>query len=142
MPKALYYQAAFAIASLWLISGCGGRGYEGGQRAEVKGKVTFDGEPVTKGALNLIPIGHQGNKVSVPIKDGAYAISEATGPNFGKYRVEVYYFKPLNAATATADAEAASATQQVIPPQFNSQSTLELDVNAAKMEKAFDLSSR
>ncbi len=139
MPKMLYCRAVVAIATLCLIAGCGG-GYEGGQRAELKGKVTFDGEPVTQGAFNLIPVGHDGNKVSVPITDGVIAIPEASGPAFGKYRVEVYYFKPIN--PTAADADAASATQQMIPARFNAESTLELDVDAAKMEKDFDLTSR
>jgi hypothetical protein len=132
------------VAVVMLACGCGGPGYEGPQRSELKGKVTFDGNPVKQGALTLIPAGSEGNKVSVPITDGAYLIPEARGPNAGKYRVEIYGFEPLNTAPAggSQDADAESATRQVIPPQFNAQTTLELNVDAPKMEKDFELSSR
>ena len=142
MRKISYWPAAVAVALLATVAGCGG-GYEGDQRAEVTGKVTYDGEPVSQGALNLIPLGHAGNKVSVAIVDGAYTVPEGRGPNFGKYRVEVYYFKPAGVTRVGAplDDDLASATHQVVPPKFNSQSTLELEVGAKKVVQDFVLRS-
>ncbi len=140
MSKMDYVPALIAAVLFGAVIGCGGEGYEGPKRAEVKGNVTFGGEPVAQGTLNLIPVGHEGNKVSVPITNGAYEIPEARGPNAGKHRVEIYSFKPSAApAGAEGDADAASATQQVIPPKYNTESTQEVEIVDGENRHDFDL---
>jgi len=142
MARSRLCAAIGMIVAVALITGCGG-GEDVGNRAEMKGKVTFDGTPVAQGTLILFPVSGPGNKVSAPITDGAYEVPRAKGPDIGgKYRVQVFAFEPLPAPAggAEADAEAASATRQIIPPQFNQQSTLELDVDSAEIEKDFTLS--
>jgi len=131
------------LVALGAVSGCGRGGGSSGQ-AEVKGRVTFNGTPVAAGTLNMIPVEPTGNKVSVPITAGDYIVPKESGPDFGKYRVEIYAFEPLKppSGAVEGDAEAASATRQIIPPKFNQQSTLELDVDAAEMQKDFELSSQ
>ncbi len=138
MSKINSVSALIAIVLFGAIVGCGG-GYEGPKRAGVKGKVTFAGEPVSQGTLNLVPVGHHGSKVSVPITNGAYDITEARGPNAGKYRVQLYYFKASAPAGAMADADAESATQQVIPPKYNTESTLEVEIVDGENKHDFEL---
>ena len=121
-----------------LLAGCGG---DGG-RATVKGRVTFGGTPVSDGAINLIPSDSQLRRVGGSIADGTYELTgEQSGPMPGTYRVEIYGFEPIGAPAGAepGDAEAESATRQFIPPQFNTNSTMELNVDSSLVEKDFDL---
>ncbi len=129
-----------SVALLAMVVGCGGGG-AGGNGSEVKGRVTFEGTPVASGTIIMIPTASDGKKVSMPITNGEYLIPKESGPDQGTYRVEIYAFEPIAATKAGAegDAEAESATRQIIPPQFNQETTLELEVNAAEMQKDFEL---
>jgi hypothetical protein len=126
---------------LCVFAGCGGQA--DGNRALVTGRVTLNGSPIGEGAVNLIPISGEGIRTGGPISNGVYEIPQERGPAPGKYRVEIYGFEPIGGAAAgeSGDADAQSATRQVVPPQFNTESTLELDVDSAKVEKDFELST-
>ena len=128
------------VALLAMAAGCGGGG-PGGSGAEVKGRVTFKGTPVASGTIIMIPNASDGKKVSVPITNGEYLVAKEAGAAQGAYRVEIYAFEPIAApkAGAEGDADAESATRQIIPPQFNQETTLEMDVNAAEVQKDFEL---
>lgn len=138
---------AFSICTAALLLGGCGPGYEGEQRAEVSGSVKVDGESVEEGSLNLIPIGHDGRAASVPIENGAFLIPEKDGPNLGKYRVEIYAFKYIGPAADVTNEELDSEliernTRQILPSEFNQESTLEIDIDSAKFQKDFDLKAK
>ncbi len=130
--------ASLLLVGSVLLGGCGG----GDGSATVKGQVTFDGTPIKDGAINLIPIDSDLRRVGGSISDGAYELTGVqSGPMPGKYRVEIYAFEPIAAPSGAeeGDAEADSATRQVLPPKFNAESDMELDVNASLVEKDFAL---
>jgi hypothetical protein len=131
----------FLMVGSLLLAGCGG---DDGGRATVKGQVTFNGTPINDGAINLVPLDSQGRRVGGSITNGTYELTgEQSGPVPGNYRVEVYGFEPMAApaGAAAGDAEAESATRQFVPPQFNSQSTIELNVDSSEVEKDFALTT-
>jgi hypothetical protein len=43
-------------------------------RAVVSGRITFNGEPVSRGAITLVPTDGKGQTSGSPIEDGAYRI--------------------------------------------------------------------
>jgi hypothetical protein len=133
--------ASLLVVSSLLLAGCGGG--DGG-RATVKGTVTLNGTPIQDGAINLIPTDSELRRVGGQITKGAYELSgEQSGPLPGSYRVEIYGFEPIGAPAAgeSGDADAESATRQVVPAQFNTESDLTLEVDSSEVEKNFDLTS-
>lgn len=135
------FSMAFLAAFLAILtSGCGGKDYEGPQRAEVKGKVSFNGEPIKNGTINLKPLDTEGGRsAGGTITDGQYLIPEENGPTFGKYRVEIFAFEPIGGASGNGDAEEADKTKQILPAKFNNDSTIELEVDKEVVEEDFDL---
>lgn len=77
-----------------LVAGCGP-----GNRAPVKGKVVFNGQPVTEGAILLAPIGETGESGApangIVQLDGTFSLGtdkDADGAAIGRHRV--YYTAP------------------------------------------------
>jgi len=137
--------SAFLVGGLLVCAGCGGKGYEGPRRAQVSGAVSFNGQPIVEGSITLTPVGHTGAGASVPIENGSYMIPEPEGPNPGTYKVQIYGFQNVGPARAAGpggeeDAEAQEANlQQVIPPQYNAQTTLEIEVTEGENTQDFNL---
>jgi hypothetical protein len=130
------------LAAMALVAGCGGGG--GGDGTEVKGRVTFDGAPVADGAINLLPLEAEGARASMPITDGEYVFPADKGLKPGKYRVEIFAFEPIpgsGGGGGDEDSEAESQTRQIVPPKFNNESTLELEVTEDGVEKNWELTS-
>jgi hypothetical protein len=87
------WSAALLLFGAVALVGCGGG--DTGNRAEVKGRVTLDGQPISEGAVNLIPMDGDTGRVGGPISQGEYAIPRDRGPAPGKYRVEIFGFEPV-----------------------------------------------
>lgn len=113
------------------LAGCS-RTYEGPQRVSVAGQVTFDGEPVDGGVINLSPVSGDLRKVSGLIEKGRFAIPEEKGPNVGKYKVEIMWPKPTGKKIGRGE-DATDETMEAIPAKYNAQTTLEVDI-AAKVD--------
>ena len=60
--------AAPGLLALALLPGCGG------DSATVSGKVTYEGEPVAKGMVTLLPADGKGPAAGGPIVDGRYKV--------------------------------------------------------------------
>jgi hypothetical protein len=86
----MYFERSLAVllvALSWTIVGCG---EAGGERAEVRGKVTFEGVPVESGSIAFAPIeGTKGPSVGGAIKGGEYHIRRGEGPVSGPHRVMI-----------------------------------------------------
>lgn len=123
--------------------GCGEAGPE---RAEVAGKVTFEGEPIASGMISLLPIeGTKGPAVGGPINNGTYRLSVKEGPCLGKHRVEISATRTtgrqVKAGSGADNPDAlVDEIEMYIPPKYNSQS--ELTVNVAPGVNTFDFDLR
>lgn len=70
------------------LLGCGGD--DSYPRAAVQGIVSLDGKPLREGRIRFVPIeGTPGQKVSVAVKLGNFAIDSKIGPAAGKHRIEI-----------------------------------------------------
>lgn len=117
------------LFGLALLMGCGsGKEYEGPQRAEVSGFVTYNGTPVDAGAITLEAVDANGRSVSSTIQNGEYLIKEAAGPTFGKYKVKIESFEFVGEGDS-------KTKKQTLPDKFNESTTLELTVDKPEMKQ-------
>jgi hypothetical protein len=127
--------AALAAALL----GCGQKP-TGPERGVVHGKITLDGNPVVKGTIDFAPTDpSRGPTCGMRVVDGQYASAER-GPIIGKCRVTIR--APQMSGTMREDGDWKSNYAELIPPRYNTQSTLEADVRAGDNTFDFDLKSR
>jgi hypothetical protein len=95
----------------------------------VSGHVTLDGQPLQRGSIEFIPAeGTTGPKAAAEIVDGAYELSKREGPVVGTVRIEINAIQQPSFALDDPLAHAEHATEvselNLIPPQYNQQSTL------------------
>lgn len=136
----LFSLTAAALATALIVCGCSHSGTHG----DVQGTVTLDGRPVSAGSIRFRPAPGDKPTAGTTIKDGAY---RARVP-VGKVRVEISApnlsaQKPLPANSSESlggDVNYVMPTD-LIPLQYNAQSTLTLDVEPGANSKDFDLKS-
>jgi hypothetical protein len=91
-PRTIAASLAAFLSLAW--AGCADDGL--GKRYPVRGKVTYNGKPVTKGSIALTPVDDSGRSASGTIRpDGSYEIttlSPGDGALPGKYYVTVQAF--------------------------------------------------
>jgi hypothetical protein len=139
MAQSALREALVPMAALLIgIAGCG---YGAKSRVPVQGKVVFQGAPVDDGVITFVPTTGEGTKAGGPIKDGKYSLPAGEGPTPGTYRVEITWNKKTGKMIGTpGDADVKMAeTAQVIPTQYNSNSTLTADIKAQANTVDFDL---
>ncbi len=127
---------------LWLIvvaAAVMGCSESGPSRAPIAGQITVGGKPLAAGRILFTPIApNQGPATSARITDGQYQLSKNDGPVVGQNRVAVE--ADLNIGFALDD-EAAFAKRgkplppNPIPPAFNSQSQLSVEVKPGDENK-------
>lgn len=154
MKRVMLQRSRLAVEAVLLLLivcqvGCGG-GDPRGQRSAVEGKVTLDGKPVS--AARILFISEEGDagslKASGVIQNGAFSISEDTGPVIGKNRVEIHpqvmEIEELEAARKKNPRKRISADVVSIPAKYGSSSELTADVkaDAASNQFTFELKTR
>jgi hypothetical protein len=123
------------------MSGCG---YGSSDRVPVQGSVSFDGQPVDNGSIAFIPEEKGKVGANADIVAGKYKLESGKGPNPGKYRVEIFWKKKTGRQVPTPGDESVMTDeiQQMLPPQYNTQSTLTTDIEAKSNTKDFTLTSK
>jgi len=128
-PSQLFGPAVFLTAGvLVLVAGCGGSGIE---RVEVSGTITLDGKPVESGSVLLIPL-KGGPTAGRAFTGGEFHIGQSDGPSPGPYRVEITAFRGTGEMIPDGDFpdKLEERQEQYIPPRYNDQSELEVQVSA------------
>ncbi|MBA2116424.1 hypothetical protein [Bremerella alba] len=113
-----------------LAAGCNEDG-----KISVDGTASWNGQPIEKGYIELQPIG-EGHFASAEIVDGRFTLQ--TTP--GKRLVKVIAKKKVG-ETPPSDRipEAQPIMFQFVPPKFNSESTLEMEISASQPSLAVEL---
>ena len=123
-----FFVVLIGIALLTSLAGCK-RG-DGLERVPLSGVVRFKGQPVADGQLRLVPKPGTAAPVTiVTITNGKYDSASVGGVSLGQYRVEIRSFDP---DTPSPTGPGQPQRTQFLPAQFNSQSTLELEVKAGR----------
>jgi len=106
---------------------------DGLDRAQVRGEVRVDGEPLEEGSINFFPAGDaEGPSAGSVIAKGQYDIPQDKGPLVGKNRVEIRGVKktgrmvPNYMAPGTMQPE----LMEALPAEVNTKSKLVRDVTA------------
>jgi len=135
---------AIAILVVVSLTGCGGS--DGPERVVVEGRVTYSGTPVSSGRIRFMPMpGYDVPMSGAYIVNGTYRIDAGGGVPIGRHRIEITsrQIDPKYAHLAGSNSETENELPkiQIIPPQFNEQSTLELEVPSGSdpISKDFDL---
>ncbi len=133
------FVSACVLAGLVALAGCGGDGASG---VEVAGTVTLDNTPLETGVITFLPADGKGATAGATITNGKYS----TKIEPGSKKVSIISEKVIGQTPrdpADPSGEQITQTQQIIPPQYNDQSTLTLDVPAGgKKDADFPLNSR
>lgn len=133
-----------AVAVLIGLAGCG---QDGPERGAVHGKVTLDGQPVEEGSIAFVPSGtNAGPAAGGTISGGEFSISEDAGPILGTNLVQIRWSRKTGKKVpAGSPAPAGTMVEEIveaIPAKYNSQSTLEKQIEAGDNEINFELTSK
>ena len=128
---------------LLLLSGCG-RGPA--DRGAIGGAVKLDGKPLEQGSILFTPIeGTHGSVAGGKIENGRYEFSAKLGPAIGRNRVEIRAMRKTGKMVPKAfgrPGEMVPEQVEAIPPRFNSESKLTVEIKPGDNTADFDLSSR
>ena len=119
-----------------LALGCSGGGGEG----VVTGEVFLNKAPLEKGLVRFIPTDPKLHAADAEVKDGKFELRAKAG----EYKVEISAPKVVNKKKMyeTSDSKEVEQIAELLPPRFNTQSTLKMSVQAGKQEKRFDVESK
>jgi hypothetical protein len=128
---------------LLLLSGCG-RGPA--NRGAIGGAVKLDGKLLEQGSILFTPIeGTHGSVAGGKIENGRYEFSAKLGPAIGRNRVEIRAMRKTGKMVPKAfgrPGEMVPEQVEAIPPRFNSESKLTVDIKPGDNTADFDVSSR
>lgn len=126
-----------------LLSGCSNK--KDLDRASISGTVMFDEQPIEQGTIEFIATGDTSAPSSGgTISNGQYEVTEK-GPVPGRYKVQIQARrktgKMVSAGPQTGGAQV-EEVEQFIPTQYNSQTTLEVEIKPGSNKQDFQLKSK
>jgi len=124
MIRALVWQMACLML---LLSGC-----SKSPTRRVTGEVSYKGEPIQSGTIELIPIeGTEGPTVGGSITEGAYDVPAAKGPlATGTYRVKLWAMKDTGKfPPGPRYPKSTTVRKSIIPEEYNIESTLQVKID-------------
>lgn len=136
-----FKQAALRTAVIMVLlpasTGCG-RG-DGIERVVMSGKVTHQGQPVADGEIRFRPA--EGTSAPITIErivNGEYRTTMSGGVPVGSHRVEIRAYNPED---PLPQGPGDPQRRQLLPPQYNSQSTLTITVESgqSRLTQDFEL---
>jgi hypothetical protein len=117
------------VALSFAFVGCG----DPQGRQAITGTVLFKGQPLDKGNIEFMPAGEERTQAGSVIQNGAYAISRRQGLVPGTYKVLISSFEglpPIPAGGPLPPRSAFLQAKQRIPPQYNTNPTVTVEVKA------------
>ena len=146
MKNRFYHTARIALLSVVSVCVCLAPGCGEHDGTSIHGTVTLDGAPVEGGSINFFPTkGTEGPVVGAAISDGEYKISAPKGPPIGTHQIEIRSSgktgRKVPAGSPHPPGTMFDEVAEMIPAQYNSNSTLEREVKAGKNTLHFDLKS-
>lgn len=114
-------------AAIAFTAGCG----DG--RATVSGRITFNGEPVSRGAITLVPRDGKGQSVGAPVEGGSYEIREVLP---GEKTVQIIAIYSLGQKPGE-DGGSVELMGDLLPASWGPESQHTLTVTAPKTSQDF-----
>jgi hypothetical protein len=129
-----------SLASIFIIvcslAGCS---HDDGKHGTVSGMVTLDGQPLPAGSIHFTPADGHTSPAEGAIADGNYSV--VTG--VGESRVSISSSKVVGKRKMynTPDSPTVDNVIELLPAQYNTQSTLTLKVVPGSQQQPYDLKS-
>jgi hypothetical protein len=124
------------LLSLSMIFGCGGPQ----NRAEVRGTVRVNGQPLDHGSITFRPTdGNDGPTAGGEIVKGAYCVDRAKGVAIGKNQVAIQCTVRTGRQITGGRGMTQEQKIEVIPPRYNRASELACDVKPGANQLDFEL---
>jgi len=135
LSRAVY--RCIALLSMAFVLGFVGCGPS---RTTVSGEVTLDGQPLDNGSITFIPLEGDTPSAGIAITAGEYHVELAPG----KKRVEISATKVVGKRQVyegDPNSPVVEDVREIIPPVYNAQSTLAVDITPGNNTHSFDLQS-
>lgn len=123
--------ACLAMAAA--VSGCGGQ-----EQATVRGSVKLNGEPLKSGTIRFEPVDGRTASAAGVIADGRYQVEMPPGEK----RIQISAMKVVGRRQVyegDPNSPVVDDVREMIPPQYNSASTLTFSAAPGSQTKDFDL---
>jgi hypothetical protein len=104
--------------------------------ARVRGKITFNGEPVTRGMINLEPADGVGPVMGASVTDGTYDMRGVL-PGEKIVRISAVYSKGIQ--RDPSDGSEIEICDDLLPPEYGQMSTQRLTVEAPETNKDYSI---
>jgi hypothetical protein len=115
-------------------TGCGGP-----KLVDLEGTVTYDGQVVDAGAIDLISLGEGGRHGGGSIVDGKIILNTENRPPAGKYRVEFHWSKKTGKQFKTDAGELLDDRKEALPDKYHKTSQITIDLVPGSNVKNFAL---
>jgi hypothetical protein len=127
--------AAWPAVAVLLVVGCADR-----TTGEVSGTITFDGQPVEAGGITFLPADGKAPTAGGQITDGKYKVRVPVGTA----KVVINGTKVIGKQKLynTPDSPEMPIATELLPPKYNENTELRLEVRPGLNEKDFDLHSK
>ena len=121
-----FFPVAGVVAAALAVIGCGGGESDEFPREPISGKVTLNGQPLTKGLITFSPFEKPEPVVTAAVLDGAYSLERSEGPSPGLHRVQIFARKPSGRQVREPDnpGEKIEEIVDAVPPRYNVESDL------------------
>jgi hypothetical protein len=124
---------AFFVSVLLGLVGCG----NAGKTTLVEGTVSYQDEPVHRGGIRFIPEDSNVSPTGGVIKDGKYSVRVP----WGQMKVQINSAKEIGKRKLydTPNSPEGPIMGESLPPKYNENTELSLDVQGARMDKDWEL---
>ena len=136
---------AFFVICL-VITASFGCGKKGPRRAAVSGNVSLDGQSISDGVIQFLPVeGTVGPEAGGVISNGQYDITKQRGPVVGKNRVELRASKKTGRKIQDPTGRPGIQTDEyaeLFPPDSNTSSTLVREIKDEPNKLDFNIATK
>lgn len=130
---------------LVLVAICVGCSKQPTDRGSVQGEVKLDGKPLEQGSILFTPVdGTKGTVTGGEIKNGRYQRSAKDGPAIGKNLVQIRAVRKTGKMVQKPMAKQGELVEEygeAVAPEFNTASTLKVDIKPGENTADFDVTS-
>lgn len=124
---------------LWATAGCS----QGPQLVTVEGQVTLDGKPLADASVIFRPAAGGRPSIGRTDEEGRYVLQFTEGQQgalVGSHAVSITTY--IEADEDSTDPLIRSGQKETLPPTYNSQTTLRVDLDSSKTSQDFELKSQ
>lgn len=130
---------------LLIIIGCLSMTFGGcskkSEQFEIRGQVTYQGQPIADGKILFMPIDESRPQAIAKIVDGEYVTASPGGVFVGEYKVQVFGYRGNGKIQDLGELYGGKQEQQVqyVPAKFNQETELTVDISSEESEYDFEL---